>query len=74
MRYIVEPKVIEAVIAAGLREKEMFEDPFCLPKFEYKTVTPDDDKEVYRLCARFRDQKVIQRDGVVFTTAKGRKG
>ena len=52
----------------------MFEDPFCLPKFEYKTVTPDDDKEVYRLCARFGDQKVIQRDGVVFTTAKGRKG
>ena len=63
MKYRADPKVIEE----GFRAKEKLENPFRLQKFEYKTVTPDADKEVYQLCARFGDQKVIQRDGFVAT-------
>ena len=65
MRYIVEPKVLAAVLEEGRRAKEKLQDHFRMPKFEYKTVMPEDAKEVYRLCAIFGDQEVIQRDGFV---------
>ena len=65
MRYMDEPKVIEALLEEGRRAKEKFRDHFRMPKFEYKTVMPEDAKEVYRLCAIFGDQEVIQRDGFV---------
>ena len=65
MKYRADPKVIEAVLEEGRREKEKFRDHFRMPKFEYKTVMPEDAKEVYRLCAIFGDQEVIQRDGFV---------
>lgn len=65
MRYLDDPKVLAAVLEEGLRAKEKLGIPFRLPKFEYKTVTPDADKEVYRLCAMVGDQKVIQGFGFV---------